>query len=101
MQSQTKGRVSLALQAYICHQVPSLRAAAKAYDVPLETLRRQHLCVPSRTETLANSRKFNNSEEQLLVQKILQLSDQGFPPQRAIVEDMANTMLQSKQLSRP
>ena len=101
MPSQTEGRVSLALQAYISHQLPSLRATADAYNVPFETLRERHLGVLPRAQTLANSRKLNNSEEEILIRKILQLSEEGFPPQRAIVEAMANTMLNTKQPSSP
>src|ERR1700712_2241050 len=96
MPAQTEGRVLLALQAYQKHHLPSLRAAAKAYDVNFSTLQRRHLGTPSRVDTPANSRKFTLAEEQLLVQKILRLCDEGFHPQRSIVEDMANTMLQSK-----
>jgi hypothetical protein len=50
---------------------------------------------------LTNSRKFTNNEEEVLLRKILQLSADGFPPQRAIVEEMANTMLRTKNLSSP
>jgi hypothetical protein len=99
MSSQTEGRVSLALQAYITHQIPSLRTAAATYDVPYTTLYRRHTGVLSRADVLANSRKFTNNEEQLLLRKILQLSADGFPPQRAIVEEMANIMLSTKNLA--
>jgi hypothetical protein len=60
MPSRIEGRVSLALQAYTSHQLPSLRATADAYDVPFETLRERHLGVLPRAQTLANSRKLNN-----------------------------------------
>jgi hypothetical protein len=101
MPSKTEGRVSLALQAYDSHQLPSLRAAANAYDVPFETLRRRHSGTQSRADTTTSSRKFSNNEEQVLLRKILQLSAEGFPPQRAIVEEMANTMLRTKNPSGP
>ena len=71
MSSQTEGRVSLALQAYITHQIPSLRTAAATYDVPYTTLYRRHTGVLLRADVLANSRKFTNNEEQLLLRKIL------------------------------
>jgi len=100
MPSETEGRISLALQAYISNQIPSLRATANAYDVPFATLRERHLGVFPRKETTPNSRKFTNSEEEVLLRKILQLSADGFPPQRAIVEEMANTMLQTKNPAR-
>jgi hypothetical protein len=101
MPSETEGRIALALQAYISNQTPSLRATANTYDVPFATLRERHLGVLSRKETTPNSRKFTNNEEQVLLRKVLQLSTDGFPPQRAIVEEMANTMLQTKNPSHP
>jgi hypothetical protein len=101
MPSEIEGRISLALQAYTDDQIPSLRATANTYDVPFETLRRRHLGVFSRKETTPNSRKFTNNEEEVLLRKILQLSADGFPPQRAIVEEIANTMLRTKNPSSP
>lgn len=101
MASQTEGRVSLALPTYHSGQLLSLRAASGAYDVPFETLRRRLAGIQSRAETVSNSRELSNSEEQVLVRKVLQLSTEGFPPQRAIVKEMANTMLQTKHPSRP
>jgi hypothetical protein len=101
MPSETEGRISLALQAYISNQLPSLRAASNAFDVPFSTLRRRHLGVCSRKETMPNSQKFTNDEEQVLLQKVLQLSADGFPPQRTIVEEMANIMLRTKNSARP
>ena len=80
MPSEKEGRISLALQAYTSNQIPSLRAAANAYDVPFETFRERHLGVLSRKETTPNSRKFTNNEEQVLLRKVLQLSADGFPP---------------------
>jgi hypothetical protein len=42
MPSETEGRITLALQAYISNQTPSLRATANTYHVPFETLRLTH-----------------------------------------------------------
>lgn len=58
MPSKTEGRVSLALQAYLDDRLPSLRAAAKAYDVSLKpyvsnTLESFHERI--RLQTRANS----------------------------------------------
>lgn len=100
MPSETEGRITLALQAYISNQTLSLRATANIYDVPFETLRERHLGVLSRNETTPNSRKFIDNEEQVLLQKVLQLSADRFPPQRAIVGEITNTMLQAKIPSR-
>ena len=71
MPSETEGRISLALQAYISNQIPSLRAIANAYDVPFITLRERHLRVLLRKETTPNSRKFSNNKEEVLLRKIL------------------------------
>jgi hypothetical protein len=101
MPSKIEGRICLALQAYTNNHFPSLRATANTYEVPFETLRRRHLGVLPRVSTPANSRKFTNDEEQILLRKILQLSADGFPPQRAIVEEIANTMLDTKNPASP
>ena len=101
MSSKTEGRISLALQAYTRTQFPSLRAAANAYDVPFSTLRIRHLGVLPRADSTVQSRKLSNNEEQVLLRKVLQLSADGFPPQRAIVEEIANTMLRAKNPARP
>ena len=101
MSSETEGRISLALQAYTRTQLPSLRAAANAYDVPFSTLRIRHLGVLPRADSTVQSRKLSNNEEQVLLRKVLQLSADGFPPQRAIVEEIANTMLRAKNPARP
>jgi hypothetical protein len=71
MSSQTEGRLSLALQAYQSHNIPSLRAASRTYDVLFATLRLRHLGVSPRADTPANSRKLTNTEENILIQKIL------------------------------
>ena len=100
MPSQTEGRLSLALKAYHNQEFKSLRAAAKAYDVPPETLRTRHLGVLPRAATSAASRLFTHNEEEVLLRNILQLCAQGQHPQRAAVEEMANTMLRTKQPSK-
>jgi len=101
MPSKIEGRICLALQAYTNNHFPSLRATANTYEIPYESLRRRHLRVLLRASTPANSRKFTNDEEQILLRKILQLSTNGFPPQRAIVEEMANIMLDTKNPASP
>ena len=101
MPSQSEGRISLALQALSSSQIRSLRAAASAYDVPFATLRARHLGVPSRADTPANSRKLTDNEEQVLLRKVLQLSSDGFPLQRILVQEMANIMLRTKNPAAP
>lgn len=80
MPSNIEGHICLALQAYTHNHLPSLRAIADTYEVPYESLRRRNLGVLLRASIPANSRKFTNDEEQILLRKILQLSADGFPP---------------------
>ena len=101
MPSQNEGRLSLALQAYRDRKFTSIRATAKAYDVNYETLRLRHHGIPARAETTTNSRKLTNLEEEVLLQKILDLVTQGHHPRRVVVEEMANTMLHTKNPSQP
>ena len=101
MPSQNEGRISLALQAYNSNQVSSLRAAASTYDVPLTTLRERRTGILPRAIAPANSRKFTLEEEQIILQQVLQRSAEGLPLQRVAVEEIANTMLRTKNPSRP
>ena len=101
MSDYNEGRLLLALQAYHEQKFASLRLAAKSYDVPLKTLHDRYHGTPARAETTANSRKLTKTEEEVLLQKILDLVTQGHHPQRVFVEEMANTMLHTKSPSQP
>ena len=70
--SQTEGRIPLALQALHTGQIQSIRAAATQYDVPYENTRQRRLNVPARSNIPANRLKMTPSEEELIVQNILQ-----------------------------
>ena len=96
MSSQNEGRISLALQAYNSNQFSSLRATVSTYDVPLTTLRERRTGILPRAMAPANSRKFTLEEEQIILQQVLQKSTEGLPLQRIAVEEIANTMLRTK-----
>lgn len=78
--SKIESRVQLALQAYSQNQFPSVYAAAKAFDVPYETLRRRYHGQLSRAEMTPNSRKVTRNEEELVLQGVLSQSARGHPP---------------------
>jgi Tc5 transposase DNA-binding domain len=98
---QTEGRVLLAINAFNQGQFPSLRAAAKAYDVsPTTTQRRAH-GRPSRRESQPNSRKLSSTEELTLENWIISLDTRGFPPRVSAVRDIANLLLTARTKSKP
>jgi hypothetical protein len=95
MSSNTEGRIALAIQALHLGRFQSLRAATKAYDVPYTSLRKRYNGIRSRRETRPATYKLTLNEEEVLLQRILDLDVQGFPPQLAIVRDIANIILSS------
>ena len=71
--SNREGRIQLALSAYNAHQFRSLRRAADAFNVPSATLTRRYRGIPFRLESPANSHKLTTTQEQTIVQYILDL----------------------------
>jgi uncharacterized protein YoaH (UPF0181 family) len=60
--------------------------------VPRTTLRDRRAGRPSRADTMANSRNLTATEEQVIVEHILELVARGFPLRLAAVADMANSL---------
>lgn len=77
----------------------TIRAAAKVYNVPRTTLARRRDGRPARRDTLPNSRKLTELEEDAIVQYILELCERSFPPRLRDVEDMANQLLRARDAS--
>ena len=88
-----EGRVILALQALQNDKNLSVSAAAKIYNVNRMTLARRRAGKPARCNTTPNSRKLTQSEEEAIVQYIIELIARAFPPRLRGVEDMANHLL--------
>ena len=101
MSSNIEGRIALAIHALNTGQFRSLRAAAQAFDVPRSTLQERSLGIRSRRETRPVACKLTQNEEEVLLQRILDLDEQGFPPQLAIVRDIANIILSSRSKQLP
>jgi hypothetical protein len=55
--NQNEGRIALALDALKQGHFLSIRAAAKAYDVPNSTLQRRVHATPARSDSVPSSRK--------------------------------------------
>ena len=50
----------------------------------------------SRRDTTPNSRKLTPTEEESLLERILCLDEQGFPPRVSTVREFANIILESR-----
>jgi hypothetical protein len=93
-----ESRLQLALQAIKCDATLSQRRAARIYRIPRSTLSTRsagttfiHDCTPESTKLL-------KTEEEVIVQHILDLDARGFPPQLAAVADMANSLRAERHL---
>ena len=99
--SQTEGRITLAIAAYKSSQVSSLRAASRAFDVPLSTLSTPLRGVSSRRDTRPTTRELTSAEEEVLLQRILDLDSKGFPPRLSVVRETANIILENRGTTPP
>jgi len=91
--SDKEGRVILAKEAIKIGQFPSVRAAARSYDVCPKTLQNRVHGMPSRDDCTPNSRKLTLYEEEAIIQYILDLDSRGFPPRPQDVQEMADLLL--------
>jgi hypothetical protein len=90
---QEGGRLDVALSAYRTGQFNSLRRAAAAFNVPHQTLSDRLRGITSRAKTRPNRQKLTTTEEQTIVQYILDLDSRGFAPRLCEVADMADKLL--------
>jgi hypothetical protein len=90
---QEEGRVNLALQAYTFGQFKTLRRAAAAFNVKHQRLSDRLHGITPRAQTQPNCQKLTATEEQTIVQYILDLDSRGFAPRLCEVADMADKLL--------
>jgi hypothetical protein len=90
---QHEGRLQLALQAYNSGQFWSYQTAAHAYNIKQRVLSSRARGITSCVETLSNCQKLTATEEQTIVQYILDLNSRGFVLQLCKVADMADKLL--------
>jgi hypothetical protein len=91
--SNREGRIQLALSAYNTHQFRSLRCAAEAFKVPPSTLTTRYNGITNILERRNGRQKLTTTEEQTIVQYILDLDSRGFAPRLCEVADMADKVL--------
>ena len=89
-------RVILALEALRNNEKLRLEAVAGLYNIPALTLRNRRAGRPTRRDCTANSKKLTQSEEEAIVQYIIELDTRKFPPRLYGVEDMANQLLRER-----
>ena len=101
IQTSREGRISLAIVDYQNNPQKSVCALAAAYDVPKSTLLRRLRGTQPRSETASVNRKLLATEEQSLVDWILDLDRRGFPPHIIDVRRMADALLAARGQNPP
>jgi hypothetical protein len=91
--SNREGRIQLALSAYTARQFQSLRRAAIAFNVPYSTLSSQYNGITHILKRRNGQHKLTATEEQTIIQYILDLDSRGFAPRLCKVADMADKVL--------
>ena len=92
-QSSNEARILLTLQALQNDPNLKTRRAATLYKVNYRTLYRRQDGIQSRRDSIPNSRKLSDLEEQIIVQFVLDLDSRGFPLRLHFMEEMANSLL--------
>ena len=95
-----ESRITIAIQAVRNNPRITIHKASKIYHVPYATLHGRYHGRRARCDTMANSRKLSQTEEDVIVERILDLDCRSFPPRRAYVEDMANILLAERGAGR-
>jgi hypothetical protein len=93
----TEADVQLAIFDIKAQRVRSVNQAADIYNVPRKTLSDRHAGKRMRRDCEANSKRLTKLEEEAIVQRILELSEQGLAPPRSYVREMADKLLRARQ----
>ncbi len=91
-----ESRIILAIEAIRTSKKLSYRSAAKIYNIPKSTLSARMNGRTTIHERRPAAHKLTEIEEEVIVQKILDMDSRGFAPRLAGVEDMANFILKSR-----
>jgi hypothetical protein len=85
-----EARLQLALQAIEKDATLSQRRAAAIYNVSQKSISNRHAGKQFRRDCAPNSAKLRLTEEEVIVQHILDLDARGFSPRLAAVKDSSN-----------
>ena len=94
--TSNEGRILLAISALQSNQISSIRTAAALFKVPKTTLIRRLQGIPLRQDTIPIQRNLSPINEEVLIQKILELNKQGHAPLVAKVKEFANIISKSR-----
>jgi hypothetical protein len=97
---QKKAQLLLAFQAIKKDPKFSIRRAANIYTVPRSTLATRIDGTQARRDIVHPRQKLTKLEENTIVQRIIKLDFQAFPPRLNAVKDMANQLLRDRDASR-
>jgi hypothetical protein len=98
--TSNESRIILAIEALKNDPKLTERAAASIYNVPRTTLADRRAGKLSRRDMTANGRKLTNLEENVLLNRIIDLIERGFPPRLEDIQDMANRLLGVRDVTR-
>lgn len=98
--SSNESRIILAIEAIKKDPKLSVRKAASIYKVPRTTLRDRRAGLLPRRETRTNSMKMTQVEETVILERVIDLIDRGFPPRLDDVRDMADCLLDDRDATR-
>ena len=83
----------MAIEALKNNPKLAVRAAADIYNVPESTLRHRRAGRLHRRDRPANTRKLTDLEENVILNRIIDLVERGFPPWLGDIRDMADRLL--------
>ena len=78
------------------HQITSVQAAAKSYDIPRTTLTQRYRGRVEQRDAQQFNRKLTVTEESVLVRWILSMDERESPLRLATVQQMANHLLKER-----
>ncbi|KAK6215419.1 putative transposase [Colletotrichum tabaci] len=78
----------------------SVRKAARTFEVPRTTLQDRRAGRVARPERRPNSMKMTITEEEVILERVIDLIDRGFPPRQEDVREMADQLLNARDGTR-
>ena len=91
-----EARLHLVLQAYRENPKKDIRPLTTHYRVSESTLRKRVNSVTPRSELRQAMHKLTKTEEEVILQRVLDLDTRGFSPRISSIKEIANLILESR-----